>query len=143
MTLYVCVWTCSNFSMHILCAHTYVQNVGTIICMCKTHATHTVHTKMCPHSLNARVKHGMETTVNSACANHVLKPLLMNSFGGSQLSTAHKESLSRCSPLITANEGILDDLSKLSTAHKESLPRCLPLITANEGILDDLSKLRR
>lgn len=41
----------------------------------------------------------------------VLKPLLMNSFGGAKMSTQHGESVARCSPIVTANQGIIDSLA--------------------------------
>ena len=43
----------------------------------------------------------------------VLKPILMNSFGGCKISTKTKEVRARCAPLVTANESILDDLAKV------------------------------
>ncbi len=42
----------------------------------------------------------------------VLKPILMNSFGGAKMTTQHGEFVARCSPLITANDALIDDLSK-------------------------------
>ena len=42
----------------------------------------------------------------------VLKPLLMNSFGGAKMSTKREELVARCVPLVTANEHVLDSLSK-------------------------------
>lgn len=41
----------------------------------------------------------------------VLKPLLMNAFGGAKMSTQREESFSRSSPIITANDEILDSLA--------------------------------
>ena len=41
----------------------------------------------------------------------VLKPLLMNSFGGAKMSTRISESFARCSPIVTANEEIVDSLA--------------------------------
>ena len=42
----------------------------------------------------------------------VLKPLLMNSFGGAEIGTKRQQFASRCSPIVTANEFVLDDLVK-------------------------------
>lgn len=60
----------------------------------------------------------------------VLKPLLMNSFGGSKISTTFKESSPKCSPLVTVNEEILDDLSK----QDERYSCCdIPMVTILTG----------
>ena len=42
----------------------------------------------------------------------VLKPLLMNSFGGAEMSTQRHQFVARCSPIITANEFVIDGLAK-------------------------------
>jgi hypothetical protein len=42
----------------------------------------------------------------------VLKPLLINSFGGARMSTKREDLVARCVPLVTANEHVLDSLSK-------------------------------
>ena len=42
----------------------------------------------------------------------VLKPLLMNSFGGAKMSSKREDLVARCVPLVTANEHVLDSLSK-------------------------------
>lgn len=44
--------------------------------------------------------------------DQVLKPMLMNSFGGAEISTQRQQFTARCSPIITANEFLLDDLVK-------------------------------
>ena len=41
----------------------------------------------------------------------VLKPLLMNAFGGAKMSTQHGEHFARCTPIVTANDEILDNLA--------------------------------
>ena len=42
----------------------------------------------------------------------VLKPLLMNSFGGAEMSTQRHQFVARCSPIITANEFVIDGPAK-------------------------------
>ncbi len=44
--------------------------------------------------------------------DRVLKPLLMNSFGGAEMGTQRQQFVARCSPIVTANEFILEDLAK-------------------------------
>lgn len=45
-------------------------------------------------------------------SDRVLKPLLINSFGGAEMGTQRQQFVARCSPIITANEFILEDLVK-------------------------------
>ena len=42
----------------------------------------------------------------------VMKPLLMNSFGAAKMSTKCEDLVARCVPLVTANDHVLDSLSK-------------------------------
>ena len=42
----------------------------------------------------------------------VLKEMLIDAYGGARMSDQHKEQKANCTPLITANEFIVDDLSK-------------------------------
>lgn len=42
----------------------------------------------------------------------VLKPLLMNSFGGVEMGTRRAQFSARCSPIVTCNEFVIDNLSK-------------------------------
>lgn len=42
----------------------------------------------------------------------VLKPLLMNAFGGAKMSTRREDLVARCVPLVTANEHVLESLYK-------------------------------
>ncbi len=42
----------------------------------------------------------------------VLKPLLMNSFGGAEMSTQRQQFSARCSPLVTANVSVVEELVK-------------------------------
>ena len=42
----------------------------------------------------------------------VLKPLLMNSFGVAKMSTEREDLEAHCVPLVTANDHVLDSLSK-------------------------------
>ena len=42
----------------------------------------------------------------------VLKPLLMNSFGAAELITQRKMINVRCTPIVTCNEGIIEELTK-------------------------------
>lgn len=42
----------------------------------------------------------------------VLKPLLMNSFGGAEISTQRHQFVARCSSIITVNEFVVDGLAK-------------------------------
>lgn len=56
---------------------------------------------------------GVPFLYDDPSSSDVLKPLLMNTFGGSKMTTKYKECSPRCAPLITVNEGVLDDLAKL------------------------------
>ncbi len=49
----------------------------------------------------------------------ILKPLLMNSFGGSEMGTSREQFSARCSPLSTANTEIIEHLSTLSAEKYE------------------------
>ena len=42
----------------------------------------------------------------------VLKPLLMNSFGGTEIGTRRAQFSARCSPLVTCNEFVIESLSR-------------------------------
>ena len=42
----------------------------------------------------------------------VLKEMLIDAFGGARMSDQHKDQTANCTPLITANEFLVDDLSK-------------------------------
>jgi len=42
----------------------------------------------------------------------VLKPLLMNSFGGTEIGTRKVQYSARCSPIITCNEFVVESLAK-------------------------------
>lgn len=44
----------------------------------------------------------------------ILKPLLMNCFGGAEMGTSKDQFSARCSPLATANYNIVEDLSSIS-----------------------------
>ena len=44
----------------------------------------------------------------------ILKPLLMNCFGGAEMGTSKDQFSVRCSPLATANYNIVEDLSSIS-----------------------------
>ena len=46
--------------------------------------------------------------------DEILKPLLMNSFGGAEMGTSKDQFSARCSPLATANHNIVEDLSSVS-----------------------------
>ena len=46
-----------------------------------------------------------------SCDN-VLKPMLMNSFSGAEMSTQKQQFSARCCPIVTANEFLLDELVK-------------------------------
>ncbi len=45
-------------------------------------------------------------------SDSVLKPLMMNSFGGVEMGTRRAQFSARCSPIVTCNEFIIDNLSK-------------------------------
>ena len=60
-------------------------------------------------------------------SDRVLKPLLMNSFGGAEMGTQRQQFVARCSPIITANEIILEDLAKANKWHSTCMCiECLP-----------------
>lgn len=42
----------------------------------------------------------------------VLKPLLMNSFGGTEIGTRRAHFSARCCPVVTCNEFVIESLSK-------------------------------
>ena len=42
----------------------------------------------------------------------VLKPLLMNSFGGLEMGTRRAQFAARCSPIVTCNEFVIDSLAR-------------------------------
>ena len=42
----------------------------------------------------------------------VLKPMLMNSFGGAEIGTQRSQFAARCSPIVTANEFLVEQLMK-------------------------------
>ena len=42
---------------------------------------------------------------------HMMKPLLMNLFGATKMSTKCEDLVARCVPLLTANDHVLDSLS--------------------------------
>ena len=42
----------------------------------------------------------------------VLKPLLMNSFGGTEIGTRRAQYAARCSPIVTCNEFVIESLSR-------------------------------
>ena len=42
----------------------------------------------------------------------VLKPLLMNSFGGIDIQTRKAQYAARCSPIVTCNEFVIESLSR-------------------------------
>ena len=46
--------------------------------------------------------------------DEILKPLLMNSFGGAEMGTSKDQFSAHCSPLATANNNIIEDLSSIS-----------------------------
>lgn len=43
--------------------------------------------------------------------DNIVKDLLMNAFGGAGMGTAREQFSARSSPIITANEFLIDDLS--------------------------------
>ena len=42
----------------------------------------------------------------------VLKEILIDAFGGARMSDQHKDQSANCTPLVTVNEFVVDDLSK-------------------------------
>lgn len=42
----------------------------------------------------------------------VLKPLLMNSFGGSEMGTRRAQFSARCTPIVTCNEFVVESLAR-------------------------------
>ena len=67
-----------------------------------------------PHDSLARSYLGgaLPFVYDDPSSDRVLKPLLMNSFGGAEMGTQRQQFVARCSPIITANEFILEDLAK-------------------------------
>lgn len=50
----------------------------------------------------------------------VLKPLLMNSFGGTEIGTRRAQYSARCSPIVTCNEFVIESLSRADDRLAES-----------------------
>ena len=42
----------------------------------------------------------------------VLKQILINSFGGGEMSTQRKHLIARCAPIVTANNFVVDELTE-------------------------------
>lgn len=42
----------------------------------------------------------------------VLKEILIDAFGGARMSDQHKDQCANCTPLVTVNEFVVDELSK-------------------------------
>ena len=51
----------------------------------------------------------------------VLKPLLMNSFGGTEIGTRRAQYSARCSPIVTCNEFVIESLSRADDRLAESV----------------------
>ena len=55
---------------------------------------------------------GLPFLYDDPSSDAVLKPLLMNAFSGAEMGTSKKQSVAHCSPLVTANEHIIQKLSQ-------------------------------
>ena len=74
-------------------------------------------------------------------SDRVLKPLLMNSFGGAEMGTQRQQFVERCSPIFTANEFILDDLAKADKQHMHcsfTIDTMVFYLTLYKGTLQEL-----
>lgn len=82
------------------------------------------HLYMTESAARSYLKSGLPFLYDDPSNLDVLKPILMNSFGGAKISTKHKEITARCSPLITVNEGLLDDLAKSDERYSSQCSYC-------------------
>ena len=55
---------------------------------------------------------GLPFLYDDPSSDAVLKPLLMNAFSGAEMGTSKRHSVAHCSPLVTANEHIIQKLSQ-------------------------------
>lgn len=55
---------------------------------------------------------GLPFLYDDPSSDAVLKPLLMNAFSGAEMDTSKRQSVAHCSPLVTANEHIIQKLSQ-------------------------------
>ena len=65
---------------------------------------------------------GLPFLYDDPSSDTVLKPLLMNAFSGAEMGTTKRQSVAHCSPLVTANEHIIQ---KLSQADDRSVTKCV------------------
>ena len=62
----------------------------------------------------ARIQSGaLQFLYDDPSSEQVLKPTLMNSFSGAEISTQHQQFTAQCPPIVTANEFLLDELVKV------------------------------
>ena len=54
---------------------------------------------------------GLPFLYDDPSSDRVLKPLLMNAFGGAEMGTSKNQLSANCSPIVTANEHIIEQLS--------------------------------
>lgn len=54
---------------------------------------------------------GLPFLYDDPSSDSVLKPLLMNAFGGAEMGTSRSQHVANCSPIVTANDHIIDQLS--------------------------------
>ena len=55
---------------------------------------------------------GLPFLYDDPSADTVLKPMLMNSFGGTEIGTRRDQFAARCSPIVTCNEFVVESLSR-------------------------------
>lgn len=58
------------------------------------------------------LSNGLPFLYNDPSNDSVLKPLLMNSFGGAEMGTSRSQFSARCSPIVTVNEHIIEKLAQ-------------------------------
>ena len=54
---------------------------------------------------------GLPFLYDDPSSDTVLKPLLMNAFGGAEMGTSRNQHAANCGPIVTANEYIIEQLS--------------------------------
>ena len=64
---------------------------------------------------------GLPFLYDDPSSDTVLKPLLMNAFGGAEMATSRNQLVANCGPLVTANEYIIEQLSISDERYGENI----------------------
>ena len=63
------------------------------------------------------LSNGLPFAYDDPTNSGVLKQLLINSFGGAGMGTHHSHSHARCTPLVTTNTFVIEDLTESETRY--------------------------